>query len=146
MKKSVKKKKKENEKIGGAPGSLQHGSPPRSSPCIAIRWFAAVWDSVGICGNQKVSQKKKENEKNSGHTWQPIQPVPTPFVAVGRFAAVWDGVGACENEKVSQKKKRKRKKFQGAPGSPYDRSPPRSSPLGRSRPFGTVSAPVKIKK
>jgi hypothetical protein len=110
---------------------------PSSSSSLLCRHFVLV----GACENQKGSQnQKKENEKQIkiGRTWQPVRPFPTPFVAVRRRGAGWDGVSACENEKVSQKKKRKRKKFQDAPGSPYDRSPARSLPFVAVGPFATV--------
>jgi hypothetical protein len=60
--------------------------------------------------------------------------------------AVWDSVGASENQKVSKKKKKTKKTNLGAPGSPYDGSPPRSSPWGRSWLFGMASEPKVSQK
>jgi hypothetical protein len=86
---------------------------PFPTPFIALHRRLAVWDGVGACANQKVSQKKQKMEKQDfGRTWQPVRPLPTPFVALHRRLSVRgrlgrDGVGACENQKVSQKKRRK---------------------------------------
>jgi hypothetical protein len=54
IKKYIKKNKKKQKKQKlGAPGSPYDGSPPHSSPLIAIGPFMAVWDGVGACENQK---------------------------------------------------------------------------------------------
>jgi hypothetical protein len=62
-KNKLKKREKKKKRCGRAPGSPSPRSHSRSWPFMAVGALAAVWDSVGGCENQKVSQKKKETKK-----------------------------------------------------------------------------------